>query len=332
MKGRALTAPLPAALALAGGLLAGIWLGSEPLTPAAWWRAVTSSDDPFGQLILHWRLPRVLAAFCVGACLAIAGVIFQGIFRNPLAEPYLLGSAAGAAVGAAIALLVPFALPGVLSLPILAFIGAWGATWLVVILARLTGVRSGTSLILAGVAMAALLAAIRSLLMLVLSDDTVNLQTVLSWTLGGIHTPYWGELLGILVPLTMLALVSSLAFARGLDLLGLGDEFAQSRGLQVEKFIRRGVLVASAITAIAVVWGGLVGFVGLVVPHVMRWWIGARHGPLLVYSALGGGALLMLFDGMARSLLPPAEIPLGLMTVLIGVPFFLVILVRENRT
>jgi len=311
-------------------MLAGVMLGAELLSPLAWFAAVTDADDPLGQLILHWRVPRVFAAFCVGACLGLAGVVFQGIFRNPLAEPYLLGSAAGASVGAALALLTPWLAAWSLSLPLLAFAGAWGATLLVVALARLTGVRSGTSLILAGVAIAALFSALRSLLMLVMSDDTVNLQTVLSWTLGGIQTPHWWEL-GLLAPLTLISLIACLRLARGLDLLGLGEDSAQSMGLDVESFMHRGVLLAAAVTAVAVVWGGLIGFVGLVVPHMMRWWIGARHAPLAIYSALGGGAMLMLFDGLSRSLLPPAEIPLGLLTVMIGVPFFLYVLVRQNR-
>lgn len=316
-------------LVLAAFLVA-VLLGAELMSPLAWLSTITDSSDPLGQLILHWRLPRVLAALCVGGCLAMAGVVFQGIFRNPLAEPYLLGSAAGASVGAAIALLSPVLAAWPLSLPLLAFAGAWGATWLVVVLARLTGVRSGTSLILAGVAIAALLSALRSLIMLVMSDDTVNLQTILSWTLGGIQTPHWWEL-GLLVPLTLLSLFLCLRLAGGLDLLGLGEDMAESMGLDVDRFMQRGVLLAAAITAIAVVWGGLIGFVGLVIPHVMRWWIGARHASLVLFSALGGGALLMLFDGLSRSMLPPAEIPLGLLTVMIGVPFFLFVLVRQGR-
>lgn len=316
---------LPASAALA------VWLGAELLSPRAWWAAVSDPADPLGRLIVHWRVPRALTAFCVGACLAVAGVVFQGLFRNPLAEPYLLGSASGASVGAALALLVPLALPAWLGLPVLAFVGAWMATWVVVALSRLAGVRAGTSLILAGVAIAALLAAVRSLLMLVLSDDTVNLQSLIAWTLGGVQTPHWQELLGLVLPLTLLGVVACLALGRGLDLLGLGDEQARSMGLDVDAFVRRGVLIAAAVTALAVVWGGLVGFVGLVVPHVLRWWVGPRHGPLLWRSALAGGALVMVFDGLARSVLPPSEIPLGLLTVLVGVPFFLYLLVRKGQ-
>ena len=311
--------------------LLGVGLGAELLSPPAWMLAVQDTNDPLGRLIWQWRVPRVITAFCVGASLGVAGVVFQGLFRNPLAEPYLLGSAAGASVGAAIALLVPLAMPAWLSLSLLAFAGSWGATWVVVAMARLTGVKSGTSLILAGVAVAALLSAVRSLLMLVLSDDTVNVQSVISWTLGGIQTPYWSELAGVVIPLTLLGFLACLTLARGLDFLGLGDEVAESMGLAVESFIRRGVLIAAAVTALAVVWGGLIGFIGLVVPHIVRWWVGARHGSLMIYSALGGGCALMVFDGLSRSLLPPSEIPLGLLTVMVGVPFFLLVLVRESR-
>lgn len=306
------------------------WLGAELLGPRALVQTFADTDSSLRALILNWRIPRVLAAFCVGACLGVAGVVFQGVFRNPLAEPYLLGSASGASVGAAIALLAPWALATELALPLLAFAGAWGATWVVVTLARAGRVEGGFGLILAGVAVAALLTSVRGLLMLALSDDTVSLQAVLSWTLGGIQTPAWGEL-GVLLALTAGGVVLCLSLARGLDILGLGADTARTMGLDLDRFMQKSVLIAAAITAVAVVWGGLIGFIGLVVPHVVRWWLGPRHGRLMVYSALGSGALLMVFDGIARAALPPAEIPLGLLTALIGAPFFLLILIRESR-
>jgi len=310
--------------------LAGVWLGAELLSPDALITTLADRTSTLGSIILNWRVPRVIAAFCVGACLGMAGAVFQGVFRNPLAEPYLLGSASGASVGAAIAILSPLALPAAVGLPVLAFLGAWGATWLVVVIARTAGMGDTYGLILAGVAIAALLTSIRSLLMLVLSDDTMSLQAILSWTLGAIQTPHWGEL-GVLVPLTLLGLGACLALARGLDILGMGPEIATNMGLDIPAFMNRAVLVAAAVTALAVVWGGLIGFIGLIVPHVVRWWIGPRHSRLILYSALAAGGLLMIFDGLARALLPPAEIPLGLLTVLIGAPFFLFILVREMR-
>jgi iron complex transport system permease protein len=321
---------LPLLLAVPPCLLAGIWLGAEIPSPADLIAAFGDTSDPFSVLLLHWRLPRVLAAFLVGACLAVSGVIFQGIFRNPLAEPYLLGSAPGAAAGAAIALLVALPVPQAVALPVLAFAGAWGATVLVLMLARLARVMDSAGLLLAGIAVAALLGAVRSFLLLALSDETVNLQVVLSWTLGGIQTPYWRELL-LLAGLTLLGLWAALGLARGLDLLGLGDDVATNMGLDVGRFLRRAILVGAAVTAVAVSWGGLVGFVGLVVPHVVRWRCGPLHARLLPRAALAGGCLLMVLDGAARAVLPPAEVPLGLITAAIGAPFFLLLLAIEGR-
>lgn len=317
-------------LTLLLALFLALMLGTEIATPGELLAALLDPTDPFAVLLRDWRLPRVLAAFLVGACLAMSGAIFQGVFKNPLAEPYLLGSASGAAVGAAIALLVPLPVSQSIALPILAFSGAWGATWLVIAIARAARTNDTASLLLAGVAVAAILGAARSLVMLALSDDTVNLQVVLSWSLGGIQTPYWREL-GLLAGLAGLAAVLSMHLARGLDLLGLGDDVAENMGLDTRAFLNRAVLAGSAITAIAVSWGGLIGFIGLVVPHVVRWRIGVAHARLIPAAALLGGGALMLLDGIARSALPPAEIPLGLITALVGAPFFLAILARGQR-
>jgi iron complex transport system permease protein len=325
-----IAAALKLAVAFAVCALAGIWLGADVPSPGALLHAITHPTEPFSLLLLGWRVPRVLAAFCVGACLGLSGAVFQGVFRNPLAEPYLLGSAGGAAVGATIAILVALPLGQSLALPLLAFAGAWGATLLVVMTARLAGVGESGGLLLAGIGVAAVLAALRSLLLLALSDETVSLQVVLSWTLGGIQTPFWSEL-ALLAGLTGLGLVLCLGLAPGLDVLGLGDAVAANMGLAVERFLHRAVLLAAAVTAVAVCWGGLVAFVGLVVPHVVRWRIGAAHRKLLPASAVVGGCVLMLLDGAARALLPPAEIPLGLITALLGGPFFLVLLAREAR-
>lgn len=314
--------PLPA-------IFIGLWLGADLAHWSDWWALWQGNDSPFTQLLMTWRLPRVLAAFCVGACLGLAGVIFQGVFRNPLAEPYLLGSAPGAAVGAAIALLVPLPMTMAVSLPLLAFVGAWGATLLVLLITRLTRINDTSGLLLAGIAVAALLGALRSLLLLAMSDETVNLQVVLSWTLGGIHTPDFPAL-GLLALLTGAALLWARRLAHGLDILGLGDHVAYSMGLRPQRFINVALLLAAAITALAVSWGGLVGFVGLVAPHAVRWLIGPTHRRLIMASALTSGALLALLDGLARSLLPPSEIPLGLLTAMIGAPFFIVLLTRAR--
>jgi iron complex transport system permease protein len=319
-----LVAGLVAAAAL--GLFAGHdWLSLQDIA------SLIRGDDPLrASLIWEWRLPRVLAAGLVGALLGCAGAMFQGVFRNPLAEPYLLGTASGGAVGATIALLVPLGLPTFATLAGLSFAGAWGATWLVLLVARAAGRFDAVALLLAGVTIAAILGAVRSGLMLALSDENVSLQTVLSWTLGGIQTPGW-QGLALLALLTLWALVVAQRLVHGLDLLGLGEEQAELFGLDPARFVRRAVLVSSGVVALAVAWGGLVAFVGLMAPHIARWAIGPRHRQLLPLSAGVGALITIACDAVARSALPPGEIPLGLVTAVFGGPFFLVVLARRLR-
>jgi iron complex transport system permease protein len=281
--------------------------------------------------LFDWRLPRVLAAGVVGALLGIGGTIFQGVFRNPLAEPYLLGSAGGAALGATVALLVPLAVPQSILLPVLAFAGAWGATLLVLGIARVAGAVDAAGLLLAGVAVAAILGALRSFLMLALSDETVSLQVVLSWVLGGVQTPTW-PVLGLLALVALACLGLTMLIATRLDVLGLGEAMAASFGLDVRRFIAVAVLAGSVVVAAAVAFGGLVAFVGLAAPHIARWLVGPLHKPLLPASALVGAIVVTLADAIARAALPPAEIPLGLVTAVAGGPFFIVLLARRLRT
>ena len=184
-------------LALLLSIVIGAAAGHDWMSPADLLRALAGDTDLRSRLLIDWRLPRVLAAACVGALLGLGGTVFQGVFRNPLAEPYLLGSAGGAALGATVALLVPLAAPQSFVLPVLAFAGAWGATMLVIGISRVAGAVDAAGMLLAGVAVAAMLSALRSFLMLALSDETVSLQVVLSWVLGGVQTPTW-PILGLL--------------------------------------------------------------------------------------------------------------------------------------
>jgi len=296
-------------------------LGAATVWPQHWW-----GDDNASELVRTWRAPRVAAAFFVGACLGLAGLIFQGVFRNPLAEPYLLGSASGAAVGAAFALLLPDVLPAAWSLPVLAFLGAWGASWLVLLIGRLGGAWQTGRLLLAGVALAAMLGALRSLLMMLFGDESTSLRAVISWQLGGVQTPTWFEV-GVLAVLLLAVLWLAHTLAFGLDAMGLGEETAHSMGVHVARFSARAILIASLATALAVSWGGLIGFVGLIVPHVLRWWLGPLHGRLMPVCALAGGMLLMAADTVARTALAPSEIPVGLLTALVGGPFFIALLI-----
>ena len=318
------------ACALAAALVFAVCAGHEWAAPTDVLRAMAGDDSLSGRLLIEWRVPRVLAAGVVGALLGVSGAVFQGVFRNPLAEPYLLGTAGGAAIGATVALLVPLGIPSGLALAALSFLGAWLATWSVVGVARLAGVIDAAGLLLAGVAIGAVLGAVRSFLMLALSDDTVNLQVVVSWILGSIQAPTWSEL-GVLAALSAIAIAAAFRLSNGLDLLGLGEEQARMFGLDVQRFIGRAVLVGAVTVAIAVAAGGLVAFVGLLAPHAARWMIGPGHKRVLPVSSAIGAIVVLVADGLARSMLPPAEVPLGLITAVAGGPFFLVLLARRLR-
>lgn len=317
-------------LVLLAALVIAACAGHDWATPGDLLRAVGGDRDLRSRLLFEWRMPRVMGAALVGALLGLGGAIYQGVFRNPLAEPYLLGSAGGAALGATVALLVPLAVPQSVLLPVLAFGGAWGATLLVLGIARIAGAFDAAGLLLAGVAVAAILGALRSFLMLALSDETVSLQVVLSWVLGGVQTPTWTGL-GWLLAIALGCLVLAMLLARRLDLLGLGEAMAASFGLDVRRFVALAVLAGSLVVAAAVAFGGLVAFVGLAAPHIARWLFGPLHRPLLPASALVGAIVVTLADAIARALLPPAEIPLGLVTAVAGGPFFILLLARRLR-
>jgi iron complex transport system permease protein len=322
---------LALALILAVALAIAACAGNDWVSPFDVARALAGDTAMRSRLLLEWRIPRVLAAALIGALLGLGGTIFQGVFRNPLAEPYLLGSAGGAALGATVALLVPLGVSQALSLPVLAFAGAWGATALVIAVSRVAGAVDAAGILLAGVAIAAALGAVRSFLMLALSDDNVNLQVVLSWVLGGVQTPTWG-VLGLFAAITVGCLLGSLMFAKGLDLLGLGETMATGFGLDVNRFIAVAVLSSSVVVAAAVAFGGLVAFVGLASPHIGRWLIGPMHRSLMPAAALIGAIIVTLADAIARAALPPSEIPLGLVTAIAGGPFFIVLLARRLRS
>jgi iron complex transport system permease protein len=321
---------LTLAVALALAIAIAACAGHEWATPADLFRAIAGASDLRSRLLVEWRIPRVLAASLVGTLLGLGGTVFQGVFRNPLAEPYLLGSAGGAALGATVALLVPLAVTQSLMLPLLAFAGAWAATALVIGISRVAGAVDAAGLLLAGVAVAAILGALRSFLMLALSDETVSLQVVLSWVLGGIQTPTW-PVLALLLAITLASLALCLLMARPLDILGLGETMAVSFGLDVRRFVALAVLGGSIVVAAAVAFGGLVAFVGLAAPHIARWLVGPMHRPLLPASALVGAIIVTLADAVARAALPPAEIPLGLVTAVAGGPFFILLLARRLR-
>jgi iron complex transport system permease protein len=278
------------------------------------------------------RLPRVVGAALVGAALASAGVLFQGMLRNPLADPYALGVSGGAALGGALGFLlsVNFVVIGYSPVPVLAFCGALLAMVVVYGLARTGGRAPIVALLLAGFAVSAIMGYAVSLLLIVNDRLQLNLPRVYSWLLGGISVTEWSQLVLALV-MVVVALGGGWAMRHSLDALSLGEEAATQLGVAVESDKRLLILLGSILTGAAVALGGLIGFVGLFAPHVTRVVIGPRHALLLPAAALVGAVFLVLADLLARSLMPPTEIPVGILTAFIGGPFFLWLLRRERR-
>jgi iron complex transport system permease protein len=280
-------------------------------------------------IVTELRLPRVVLGLLVGAMLALAGGCYQGVFRNPLADPYLLGAAAGAGMGATIAVAIGAA-RGIESgargsglLPAFAFAGAIGAVALTYALGAAGGrMRTPATLILAGVAVGAFLAAIQTY---VLQLNTDTIREVYSWLLGSMATTGWDEV-WLLLPYAAVAAIVVLVLRRELDVLAVGDDEATSLGLHPQR--TRYILVAAASlgTAAAVAAAGLIAFVGLIVPHTIRLFAGSSYRVILPLSMLFGAAFLSLCDLVARTVTSPGEVPIGVITAFFGAPFFIVVL------
>jgi len=282
-------------------------------------------------ILLMIRLPRVVAGALVGAALAAAGVLFQGLLRNPMADPYIIGTSAGALFGATIAMMLPvsFALWGFGLVPIAAFIGALGAVLVVYNLARVGGKTPVVSMLLAGFAVSSLLAAV-SFLTANLSGKEGLMETVWTFLWGSIAVSGWNQII-IIGPLIVGGIVLARFFAFRLNAFSLGEEGAAYLGINVEREKLLVLGLGSLLTAGAVSISGLVGFVGLVVPHAMRLVLGPDHRLLLPAAALSGGAFVVIADLFARTVLAPREIQIGILTALIGAPFFIYLLRRTRR-
>ncbi len=289
------------------------------------------ADWPASWRAIVWdvRIPRVLLGGLAGATLAYSGAAYQGVFRNPLAEPYLLGVAAGAGFGATLLIVSPVAYAyGPLSpVTAAAFAGALIAVATTYVLARAGGTTPTATLILAGVAVGSLATAGISYLMLTNGDRTLP---VLSWLLGGFNTASWSRV-WLLAPYAMGGALLLIPFGRTLNVLQLSEDQARQVGISVETTRVVVLAVASLATAAAVAVSGIVGFVGLIVPHVARLLWGSDYRRLVPLSALLGASFLILCDLLARTLAPPHEIPVGVITALAGAPFFLYLLRRQKR-
>ena len=283
------------------------------------------------QEIILWqiRLPRVLLAALVGMCLSISGAIYQGVFRNPLADPYLIGVASGAGLGATIIFLldVPLESIAINILPIAAFVGGILAVTLAYSISSLAQRPSVTTIILSGVAIGAFCTAISSFLYLKSDPD---LRPVMSWIMGGFIRSTWGQV-GLLVIYFIPGIIISMIYSRVLNTMQVESDHASSLGVNVKKTQRILIVTATLLTAAAVSVSGIIGFVGLAAPHIARLIWGADHRLLIPMAGLMGGAFLVISDLVARTIMSPGELPVGIITAICGAPFFIFLLLKNKR-
>jgi iron complex transport system permease protein len=309
--------------------LAGLLVGSVGLPPGDVLAALLDRlpfltlDHGLGEvetrLLFEIRAPRVVMGGLVGAVLAVAGAGYQGVFRNPLADPYLLGVAAGAGLGATAVIGLG---GGSAAIPPVAFLGGIAAVAVTYALSRTVGGRTTTTLILAGVAVAAFATAVQTFL---LQRNSENLREVYSWILGRLVTVGWSEVL-TLIPYAVVAGSVLVVLRRLLDVLGLGDEEAGGLGVNVPQVRRLVVLAATLATAAAVSVSGLIAFVGIIVPHTIRLLTGWSYRVIIPLSLVAGATFLILADLIARTIVAPGELPIGVVTAFLGAPFFLLVL------
>lgn len=328
-----------AGLAAAGLVIAllALTVGSVRIPFTTVW-GVLISHLPFINIAPNWpstsdmiitsiRLPRILMAGTVGAALGVAGATYQGLFRNPLADPYLIGVAQGAALGAVIGFLLPVTFLGTNFIPLLAFAGALAAVSVVYLVARVGKALPMTTLILAGVAIGSFLISVTSYITLVSAD---KMPGILTWLIGRFSMSNWDQF-KLIAPYVVIGILVILLFARPLNVMQLDEEQAQQLGINVERTKLILLAAATLITAAAVCFVGTIGFVGIIVPHAVRLVWGPDHRSLLPLSAIGGAILLIVADTASRTLIPSSEIPVGVITAFVGAPFFLILLRRRKQ-
>jgi iron complex transport system permease protein len=296
------------------------------------WLERTTFSEPlktFAFILTGIRLPRTALVLLTGAALGGSGAAYQGLFRNPLADPYLIGVASGAGLGAVLAMSInwPYSFLGLMAVPLAAFAGALLTVFLVYTLARVGKTIPTTNLILAGVAFGSFATAITTYLML---RSTGELHRAIAWLNGGAAQAGWEPVMAIL-PFLAIGLGILVLSGHALNLLQFGDDQAQQMGLPVTRARTMILLAASLATAAAVSFSGIIGFIGLIVPHIIRLWFGADYRRLLPLSLIGGAAALLLSDVLARVVMSPQELPVGIVTALFGVPFFLWVLRRSKN-
>ena len=309
------------------GLLLSLLVGPVRTTPGDLVSFIQNPDRVHAAIFIDLRLSRAVLAFLVGAALALSGAILQGYFRNPMADPFVVGVSSGASLGAVLATALGFeaAIFGFSGPGLLAFLAGLGIVSLVYVLSLRQGGFKVETILLTGIAAGALASALTTFMLFMRSD---SYDQAVFWLLGSFQLAEWSQVATI-APWLVLCLLASLWLARDMDLLALGDETAQALGSPVRR-VRKAFLVMSALlAALSVAVSGIIGFVGLVVPHWVRLLIGPGHRTLFAASALAGGTFLLYCDLLARNLLP-AELPIGVITAAVGAPFFIYLLHKKR--
>ncbi len=290
---------------------------------------ISTMPGSYSTIIFSIRLPRIIASVLCGIGLSICGVVFQGMFRNPMADPYILGISSGAVLGAAIAFVTgtQATLFNLGLVPLYAFIGAIAATTLVYLIAQKSGRLVTNTLILSGIAIGFLCSSFISLIIIASREQA---QRIIFWTMGSMTGSSWQTVL-VMLPFIFVGTIILLLNSRNLNVLSTGDETAVSLGINAGLMKKLLLIVASMITAVSVCFCGTIGFVGLIVPHAVRFITGPDHRRLMPVSALAGAIFLLLCDTAARTLFAPTELPIGILTSLLGVPFFISLLIRSKK-
>ena len=295
------------------------------------WMGIANSWAPADPVIESTlqvvRFPRIVMALAVGAALAVAGALMQAVFGNPLAEPGVVGVSSGAALGASTAIVFGISASGG-GVALLAFFGGLGATLLVYAVARAGGRTEVVTLLLTGIAINAFAQA--GLAFVLFLADTASREQIVFWQLGSLAGSLWSEVV-VVLPVLVIGTVLALMMSRQLDLLALGERNARHLGVDVERLRIVAIVLVALLTGVAVAFAGIIAFVGLVVPHIIRMALGPAHRGLLLASAVGGGALLAVADLLTRTLVSGADLPIGMLTALVGGPFFFGLLYQQRR-
>lgn len=303
---------------LIGVLLRGVGIDTA-------WAPEASTD--YG-VIYSIRLPRLVLGLLVGAALAVSGVLMQAIFGNPLADAGVVGVSSGAALGAAASITLGLASFGMWTTPVFAFLGGLAAVLAVYFISRSGGRTEVVTLLLTGIAINAIAGA--GMAFLTFLGTTSTREQIVFWQLGSLNGALWSHT-ALVAPLVAVGIIVALVVSRRLDLFALGERTARHLGLNVEALRIVVIVTVAVLVCAAVAFAGIIGFAGLVVPHLMRMIIGPAHLPLMIASALGGSLLIALADLVARTAVPLADLPIGMITALVGGPFFLWLLVRTRR-